>query len=150
MWNRDAIGASRSGDAALSRASRTKPAVDVRGNARRRMAVAVGKRPAAHPRQFCRVIEEPASLSDDAVLRSPDQAHIPGRDALGPLGFLAKHQKRDAERGRLFLYSPESLRMRSLSRIFLTSSAWLQGPSRRIAGAPPRASRIAPATGGLG
>ena len=51
------------------------------------------------------IVEQREDFGNDAVLVGADQLGGAGRDALGPLGRLAHHQHRLAERRRLFLHA---------------------------------------------
>ena len=82
-----------------------EPVGDDRGDAWRGLAVAVREADARHRGVGGGSDSSRRVSRDDSLRRRPDQAHVAARDALGPLGLVAQHQQRDAERRRFLLHS---------------------------------------------
>ena len=80
-----------------------QPLLDRLGDPLRRMAVAEREGRPRHPGIFPRVGEQAGDGGDDPVGVGADQLEIAGRQRFGPLGDVAQHQHRPAERRRLFL-----------------------------------------------
>src|SRR5438270_7529110 len=68
-------------------------------------AVAERKDRAAHRGKRDRIVEQTADFCDDLLAVRADQSRRSRCDALRPLGFVAQHQQRNAERWGLLLHA---------------------------------------------